>query len=284
MLKKICLITGASSGIGKEAALELASQFHVVLICRNPQKAERVLTEIQRECGSNAADLLVADLSSQTEIRNLIETISKRYPAIHVLINNAGAVFAKRQLSVDGIEMTLATNHLGPFLLNLGLLDLLKATGASRILNVSSEVHKWGRLDFNDLQFERRKYGLMRVYAQSKLLMTAATFELAKKLQGTGVSVNCLHPGAVKTALGSNNTNSFSMKLMDKIIKSFLISPKDAAQKNVVGLATASEAEIGSGNYFVKGKPARHHRLCDDPVFREKVWKISEQLVKVARH
>src|ERR1019366_2625513 len=159
------------------------------------RKRESGAEDIRRESGSSQVDLLIADMSSQASVRALAEQIQRKYPRLDVLVNNAGGAAPAVALSADGIEMTLATNHLGPALLTLLLLDLLKASAPSRIVNVSSsEAQSPARLDMNDLQFERRKYRSVAAYGQSKLLMNSFTFELARRLAGTGVTANCLHP------------------------------------------------------------------------------------------
>src|SRR5262249_40992053 len=198
MKGKTCLVTGANSGIGKETALGLARMgARVVLVSRSQQKGERALSEIQRETKSSQLELLVADMSSFGSVRAAAARIAQRCPCLDVLINNAGAAVRYRTLSADGIEMTVARNHLGPGLVTMLLLDLLKASAPSRIVNVSSEAHRSARLDLNDLQYERRRYNSLAAYGQSKLLMNAFTFELARRLEGTGVTANCLHPGVV---------------------------------------------------------------------------------------
>lgn len=199
MSGKICIVTGANSGIGKETALGLAQMgARVVMVCRNAEKGKAALEEIRRESGSSQVDLLIADMSSQASVRALAEQIQQKYPRLDVLVNNAGGGGPARKLSADGIEMTLATNHLGPALLTLLLLELLKASAPSRIVNVSSsEAQSPARLDMNDLQFERRKYGSVAAYRQSKLLMNTFTFELARRLAGTGVTASSsISPGS----------------------------------------------------------------------------------------
>jgi NAD(P)-dependent dehydrogenase (short-subunit alcohol dehydrogenase family) len=186
MSGKICIVTGANSGIGKETALGLGQMgAHVVMVCRNAEKGKVALEEIRRESGSSQVDLLIANMSSQASVRALAEQIQRKYPRLDVLVNNAGGAARARTLSADRIEMTLATNHLGAALLTLLLLDLLKASAPARIVNVSSsEAQHPARLDTNDLQFER-KYGAIAAYRQSKLLMNAFTFELARRLART---------------------------------------------------------------------------------------------------
>jgi NAD(P)-dependent dehydrogenase (short-subunit alcohol dehydrogenase family) len=277
MNKKTCLVTGATSGIGREVALGLAKLgSKVILVCRQADKGRRVLAEIKEVSNSKDVELLVADLSSQTEIRSLANIIYDNYPTLDTVINNAGVVLTEKQYSSDGIEMTLATNHLGPFLLNNLLVDLLKKNAPARIINVSSAIHKWAKLDLEDLQFQRRKYQFMKAYAQSKLLMNITTFELARRLEGTGVTVNCIHPGAVRTNLGSSNTNSLIVQAIDKFIKSFFISPETAAQ-SLIHLATSSEVKNTTGKYFVKHKIAFPKNVSAE--MAKKIWKISENMI-----
>jgi len=200
MTGKTCLVTGANSGIGKETALGLARKgAGVLLVCRNQKKGEDARADIERETGSSRLDLLIADMSSFGSVRALAAQVRQRYSRLDVLINNAGAAVPSRTLSADGIEMTVAGNYLGAALLTFLLLDLLKSSAPSRIVNVSSEAHRNARFDMDDLQFERRKYSAIGAYGQSKLLMNAFTFGLARRLEGTGVTANCLHPGVVAT-------------------------------------------------------------------------------------
>lgn len=281
MTPKICLVTGASSGVGKEIALALTSAgAHVIMVCRSTDKGRLAFDEIKKISGSKSIDLLIADLSSQAEIRSLAKTIHERYTKLDVLINNAGIVLSKKTVSTDGIEMTLATNHLAPFLLTHLLLDLLEKGTPSRIINISSAIHKWAKINFADLQFEHRKYKFMQAYAQSKLLMNLVTFELAKKLEGTGITVNCAHPGAVRTNLGSDSSHNAALKFIDKCIKSFFITPQKAA-KTLCYLATAPEIEHITGRYFVKGKPIQPNPTSHDFILAKKVWEISEKLVGI---
>ncbi len=283
MTQKICLVTGANSGLGKEIARRLVlAGAHVIMVCRNAEKGRAALEEIKTTSGSKSVDLLIADLSSQTEIRSLAKTIHGHYPILHVLINNAGVALYKRKLSPDGIEMTLATNYLGPLLLSNLLLDLLKKNAPARIINISSSSHKWAKIDFDDLQYEHKKYRFFQVYAQSKLFVNIATFELARRLEGTGVTVNCIHPGAVNTNLGSDSVNNKVLKFMDKAIKFFFISPEEAA-KAPVYLAISPEVEGVTGKYFLKNKMTLASPLSYDPVLAKKVWEVSETFLKFLR-
>ncbi len=277
--QKTCLVTGANSGLGKEIALGLAQAgAHVIMVCRDLEKGQAALEEIKTLSGSASIDLLIADLSSQADIRALAKIIYQNYSTLDILINNAGSVNSKKILSIEGIEMTLATNYLGPWLLTNLLCDLLKQNAPARIINISSAIHKWARIDLMDLQYQRRKYQFMKAYAQSKLLMTISSAELARRLEGSGVTVNCVHPGAVKTGLGSASAHNFALKLIDKMIKFFFIRPKQAA-KPVLDLALAPQWENSSGQYFEKGRPVKAARMTYDPIRAKQVWASTEKML-----
>src|SRR5579862_8474926 len=278
MSGKICIVTGANSGIGKETALGLAQMgARVIMVCRNAEKGEAALEEIRRESGSSQVDLLIADMSSQASVRALAEQIQRKYPRLDVLVNNAGGASLARTLSADGIEMTLAANHLGAALLTLLLLDLLKASAPARIVNVSSSEAQAARLDMNDLQFERRKYRGVAAYRQSKLLMNAFTFELARRLAGTGVTANCLHPGAVATNIWSSDALPLIGKLIVAVAKPFMLNSKQGAAVSLY-LATSPEVAHVSGEYFVKSKAAKSNPLSRDPKLMTEVWLRTEKM------
>jgi NAD(P)-dependent dehydrogenase (short-subunit alcohol dehydrogenase family) len=277
MRGKTCIVTGANSGIGKETALGLARLgAHVAMVCRNREKGQAALEEIRRESGSSQVDLLIADMSSQASVRALAEQIQQKYSRLEVLVNNAGGGAPKGTLCADGIEMTLATNHLGAALLTLLLLDLLKASAPSRIINVSSEAQRHARLDMNDLQFERRKFSGFAAYGQSKLLMNAFTFELARRLAGTGVTANCLHPGVVATNIWGANPQ-FILKLIIAVGKPFMLNSKQGAAVSLY-LATSPEVAQVSGEFFVKSKPAKSNPLSRDPKLMAEVWLWTEKM------
>jgi NAD(P)-dependent dehydrogenase (short-subunit alcohol dehydrogenase family) len=277
MSGKICVVTGANSGIGKETALGLARlDAHVAMVCRNPEKGRAAVEEIRRESGSSQVDLLIADMSSQASIRALAAQIQQRYSRLDVLVNNAGGAAPTRTLSTDGIEMTVAANHLGAALLTLLLLDLLKASAPSRIINVSSEAQRNARLDMNDLQFEQRKYTGFAAYGQSKLLMNAFTFELSRRLAGTGVTANCLHPGVVATNIWGGNL-PLIFKLIVAVAKPFMLNSKDGAEVSL-HLATSPEVAQVSGQYFVKSKPAKSNPLSRDPKVAGEIWQWTEKM------
>jgi NAD(P)-dependent dehydrogenase (short-subunit alcohol dehydrogenase family) len=275
---KTCIVTGANSGIGKETTLALAQMgAHVVMICRSRQKGEMARDEIQRAAGSAKVDLLVADMSSLVSVRAVAAEILKLYPRIDVLINNAGGAIPRRVLSEDGIEKTVAGNHLGGFLLTLLLLDRLKMSAPSRVINVSSEAQRNTRLDLNDIQFEHRKYGGLSAYGQSKLLMNACTFELARRLKGTGVTVNCLHPGVVRTNIWPRNPGII-FGIILAAMKPFMLDAKKGAEVTIY-LATSPEVENVTGEYFVKCKPASSNPLSRDPKVAADIWQWSQKMV-----
>jgi NAD(P)-dependent dehydrogenase (short-subunit alcohol dehydrogenase family) len=278
MSGKTCVVTGANSGIGKETALGLAHMgARVVLVCRNAEKGRAAVEDIRRDSGSSQLDLLIADMSSQTAVRVLAEQIRQKCPRLDVLVNNAGAAIRERKPSADGIEMTLAANHLGGALLTLLLLDLLKASAPSRIVNVSSEAQRRGRFDMNDLQFEKRKYNAFVAYGQSKVLMNAFTFELARRLEGTGVTANCLHPGVVATNIWGTDP-PFVFKLIIGVMKPFMLDSKRGAQTSLY-LATSPEVANVSGKYFIKCKPAESGLLSRDPEVAAKIWQSTQEMI-----
>ena len=275
---KTCVVTGANSGIGKETALELARVgTRVLLVCRNVQKGESALEEIRRETKSPELDLLIADMSSLASVRGLAAQIRQKCPKLDVLINNAGAAVPTRTVSADGIEMTIAGDHLGAALLTLLLLDLLKASAPARIINVSSEAQRNARLDMNDIQFERRKYNSLAAYGQSKLLMNAFTFELARRLQGTGVTANCLHPGVVATNIWPANP-PLLFKIILGVMKPFMLNSKQGAEVTLY-LATSPDIEEVSGTYFVKSKPAESSPLSRDPKIAADIWQWTQKMI-----
>jgi NAD(P)-dependent dehydrogenase (short-subunit alcohol dehydrogenase family) len=222
MQGKICLVTGANSGIGKATVMGLARQgATVIMVSRNAAKGEAARDELRAKSGNSAIDLLLADLSSQQSIRQLAENFKQRYTQLHVLINNAGGYYMKRQESPDGLEMTLAVNYLAPFLLTNLLLDTLKASAPARIINVSSTAQASNFIDMDDLQATKH-YSGGRAYGQSKLAEVLFTYELARRLQGTGVTANCLHPGFVASNFGQSNANPSAPLSYDESLQSQL--------------------------------------------------------------
>jgi NAD(P)-dependent dehydrogenase (short-subunit alcohol dehydrogenase family) len=278
MQGKICLITGANSGIGKATAQGLAKMgATVVMVCRDRAKGEAAQAEIKAKSGNDSVHLLLADLASLQSVRQLAQDFKQRYSHLHVLINNAGVNVFKRQETVDGYELTFAVNYLAPFLLTNQLLDVLKASVPSRIVNVSSGAHQTATIDLADLQ-AKQHYGFMRVYGQSKLALIMFTYELARELQETGVTVNCLHPGFVATNIGQSGLNPALAAIAKLIISSMGISPEKGAATSIY-LATSPDVEGVSGRYFVKSVPKRSAPITYDEVLQQQLWDKSEKLV-----
>ena len=279
MTGKTCVITGANSGIGKETALALAKMgARVVLVCRSKEKGEAAVADIRRESPSAPLDLMIADMSSFASVRALAAQIREKCPRLDVLINNAGAAVPMRALSADGIEMTVAGNHLGAALLTLLLLDFLKASAPSRIINVSSEAQRDARLDMSDLQIERRKYSPLGAYGQSKILMNAFTFELARRLEGTGVTANCLHPGVVATNIWGGREAPLFYRMIIGLIKPFMLNSKRGAEVTIY-LATSPDVAQVSGKYFVKSKAAESNPLSRDPGVSAEIWQWTTKTI-----
>jgi len=278
MTGKTCVVTGANSGIGKETALALAKMgARVVFVCRSKEKGEAAVADIRREIPSAQLDLMIAEMSSFASVRALAAQIREKYPRLDVLINNAGAAVPIRALSADGIEMTVAGNHLGAALLTLLLLDLLKASAPSRIINVSSEAQRNAKLEMDDLQFERRKYQALAAYGQSKLLMNAFTFELARRLAGTGVTANCLHPGVVRTNIWPSNP-PLLFKIILGVMKPFMLNSKRGAEVTIY-LATSPDVTNITGEYFVKSKVAPSNPLSRDPGVSAEIWQWTTKTI-----
>jgi NAD(P)-dependent dehydrogenase (short-subunit alcohol dehydrogenase family) len=271
---KTCLITGATSGIGRSTALALAGMgAQLVLLCRDRAKGQAVAEEISRAAAHPPA-LLFADLGVQAEVRRVAAEYLASERPLHLLINNAGVVNLQRAVTADGIEATLAVNHLGYFLLTTLLLDRLRASAPARIVNVASDAHKFGGLDFDDLNNQRR-YSPMRVYGQSKLANILFTSELARRLAGSGVTVNCLHPGAVATGLGKNN--GAWARVLIGFLRPFFRTPAGGAATSIY-LATSPAVEGVSGTYFANCREKRPSRAAQDAVAAQRLWVESERL------
>ena len=275
---KTCIVTGASAGIGQAIAQGLAARgAHVVLVCRSRARAEATQLAMRTATGNAAIDVALADLSSQAAIRHLAQELLWRYPRIHALINNAGVVNMARTVTVDGIETVFAVNHLAYFLLTQLLLPRLVESAPARIVNVASDAHHWDTLDFDDLQNHRRYRGL-KVYGQSKLCNLLFTRELARRIAGTGVTVNSLHPGGVATGLGSNN--GWWAVLIAKMLKPFLRTADQGAD-TAIYLTAAPEVANVSGRYFYNRREHRPSRAVLDDEVALRLWQISEQLTAI---
>jgi NAD(P)-dependent dehydrogenase (short-subunit alcohol dehydrogenase family) len=285
MADRVALVTGATRGLGRVVALELARQgATVLLVGRDRDRTLAAAEACRAQRGGGAVDPLVADLSSLAEVRRLGEEVRRRYPRLHVLINNAGAIFARRQVTVDGFERTFALNHLAPFLLTDVLLETLKASAPSRIVNVSSRSHRRGAIDFRDLQGARR-YGLggRRAYSQSKLANVLFTYELARRLDGTGVAVNAVHPGVVATDFGRNNGGLTGLvtRLAKRLFRRFVLTPEEGAD-TILYLASSPEVEGVSGKYWVRRRPVPSSAASYDESTQRRLWDVSARLTGVA--
>lgn len=280
MRGKTCLVTGANAGIGKAAAIGLARQgARVVLLCRSEARGRAAIAEIERRSGNGSLDLLVADLASQQQIRGAAEEYLRRFDRLDVLVNNA-AVLARRErdLNEEGFEITFAVNHLAPFLLTHLLLDRLKACAPSRIVTVASGAHRRAEIDFENLQNER-DYSPIAAYSRSKLANVYFTYELARRLEGTGVTANCLHPGVVSTALFRDLTPW--LRALVWLARPFLLKPESGAD-TAVYLASAPEVEGVTGQYFEKREQVRSSPVSYDGQIALRLWKVSETLTATA--
>jgi NAD(P)-dependent dehydrogenase (short-subunit alcohol dehydrogenase family) len=273
------MITGASSGVGRATALGLARLgATLVLVCRDRGRGEETVGEIRDTTGNHAVTLMLADLSSQQSIRALAREFLATGQPLHVLLNNAGVVNLQRTLTVDGIESTFAVNHLAYFLLTHLLLDRLKASAPARIINVASHAHRFSCIDFDDLEAARR-YRAMRVYGQSKLANILFSYELARRLNGTGVAVNCLHPGAVASGLGKNN-GTWARALI-ALLRPFFRTPEQGAATSMY-LASSPDLEHVTGKYFADCKETRSSAVSYDPAVARRLWEISTRMAGVA--
>jgi NAD(P)-dependent dehydrogenase (short-subunit alcohol dehydrogenase family) len=280
MAGKTCLVTGATAGIGAVTARVLAERGATVIgVGRNQQKCAALAEQIRAQSKNESVVFLRADLSVQADIRELANQIIERYPRLDVLINNAGAVFFERRLSADGIEMTFALNHLNYFLFTKLLLDKLKASAPARIVNVSSAAHRRAVLDFGDLQNERSFRGF-QVYSQSKLANLLFSYELARRLEGTGVTVNALHPGWVATRFGAEA--GWKGRLLNRVSAWFAISQEEGAD-TAVYLATSPEVEGVTGKYFVERRAVPSSSASTDSAAASRLWQISATMTKLPR-
>lgn len=282
MTQKHFLITGATDGIGKATAQAIAkSGATVVIVGRNPEKLSRVVDQIKAETYNKDVHGLTADLSSQAQIRKLVDDYQAQFPRLDVLVNNAGGYFYQRQETADGIELTFALNHLAYFMLTGLLIDMLIATGQetgdARIINVSSNAHEYkrGGIPFDDLQ-TIKNYNAMKAYSLSKIANIMFTYELARRLESHPVTTNALHPGFVRTSF-INNAHGLSAKFFAVVARFFAISPEDGAKTSVY-LATSDEVRGISGKYYTKMKPTDSNDTSLDIDAQKRLWDISLQM------
>lgn len=272
MVGKTCIVTGANSGIGKETAIGLAGLgARLVMVCRNEKKGNEAKSEIEKRTGNKSIDLLLCDLSSLSEVRKLSARILDDYEKIDVLVNNAGVFSLRSKKTGDGFERTFAVNYFSPFLLTLLLLDRLKSSSPSRIVNVSSVSHFSGHIDLKTVA-ERGGYARLRGYSDSKLALVMFTYELARRIQGTGVTANCLHPGAVSTNI---------WRLPTILTRPFMISAKKGAETSIY-LASSPEVEGETGKYYEKMKSKRSSEESYDLEKARELWELTLRLVGLA--
>jgi retinol dehydrogenase 12 len=277
MKGKVCLVTGATSGIGRVTARVLAERgAEVIVVGRSATKTRETAEEIRQLTGRPVSTML-ADLSSLEETRRLAAEVRAGFPKLDVLINNAGNLFTSRAITAEGHERTWALNHLSPLLLSLELLPLLKAAAPSRIINVNSDAHAFGTIDLTEKKENARFRGL-KAYANAKLANMMATFALARRLEGSGVTVNCLHPGFVSTGIGQEMHGALRF-LQNVVLEPFRLSAQKGAL-TTLHLACADELAGVSGGYFVKCKIARPaSRAAREVEAQERLWRASMEVL-----
>jgi retinol dehydrogenase 14 len=280
MAGKSVLVTGGTGGIGKATAIGLAALgARVGITGRDPARTEVAAAGIRAAAGSPSVDAFAADLSVQAGVRRLAAQVLDTYPRLDVLVNNAGGFWAHRHVTADGLEHTFALNHLAPFLLTSLLLDGLTASAPARILTVSSGAHASGRIDFGDLQGERN-YSGQRAYSQSKLANVMFTYELARRLDGTGVTATVLHPGVVRTGFGAEDQTA-SLAVMIGVARLFMKTPAQGARTPVY-LASSPQVEGITGRYFVNRKPKTSSKASYDTTTAARLWQVSADLTATA--
>jgi len=279
MRGKTVVITGATSGIGQVAAEKLAAMgARLVLVARDKTRGEAELTRLQALSSGVNHSIHYADLSRMAEVKRVAAEIAAAEPRIHVLINNAGALFGTRQVTVDGLELTFATNHMSYFILTHGLRDRLRAAAPARVVNVASDAHKGKKLDFDDLQSAKGYRGFY-VYGRSKLCNILYTRELARRWEGSGVTANSLHPGFVSTRFGDQSGGMLSFAV--RAAKAFAISPEKGAE-TIVYLASSEDAAQANGLYYYKCRPATPTKEAQDDDSARRLWQASEKLAGIA--
>lgn len=276
---KVCLITGGTSGIGQATALGLSKLgATIVVVARNETRGQKTLQYLREKSSDAQVHLLYADLSRQDSIRGFTEEFKKQFDRLDVLINNAGVATQHGEDNIDGIDTLFAVNYLAPFLLTELLLDLLKSSTPSRIINVSSVAHRYGQIDFNDIQSRRR--GGWRAYGDSKLALVLFTYELARRLEGTGVTANAVHPGGIATNLMSGRESSFARSFLRVISSPFLGSPEKGASPSIY-LASSSAVDGVTGRYFDKLEEKRSSEKSYDEEVGKKLWQVGVDLTRM---
>jgi NAD(P)-dependent dehydrogenase (short-subunit alcohol dehydrogenase family) len=275
---KTVLVTGATSGIGLEASVKLASMgAELVLVARDRGRGEAAVAAVKQRSGSQAVALMMCDFASLSQIRAVAADVLATCPQLHVLVNNAGSISQTRELTADGIERTFAVNHLGPFLLTNLLLDRLIRSAPARLVTVSSAAHRAADMPFGNLQFEHGGYGLMRAYGRSKLANVLFTRELDRRLAGTGVTANCLHPGAVATNIWSH-TPGYLRPLL-AIARLFMLSAEQGGER-IVFLAASPDVAAESGGYYERNQKVSPSAVARDDAVASELWTLSANLVR----
>ena len=280
-MQRTIMVTGATSGIGKETARELAIRgAQVAVVGRNESKAEATVTAIREVTGNDKVDYLLADFASLEDVRRLAGQFKQRYGRLDVLVNNAGAMFFRRQESVDGYEMTFAVNHLAPFLLTNLLLETMQTSAPARIVTVASDAHDGATMEFDNLQFEK-DYSGMKAYGRSKLANILFSYELARRLEGSTVTSNAMHPGFVSTGMGSNNLPRWLAGVLPRVTRPFA---RDVARgaETVVYLVDSSQVETVSGLYFMDKQPIKSSPIPYDEALARQLWQISAEMVDLS--
>ena len=276
MQGKTVLVTGATNGIGFFAARELARMgAQTVIVSRSAEKCAATVSQIIQETGNKQVEFIAADLSTRAGVRSAADEFKNRHTRLDVLLNNAGAMFVSRQESADGIEMTFALNHLSYFYMTHLLKDLLLANQPSRVINVSSAAHQGARINFDDIQY-KKGYSGFAVYGQSKLANVLTTYELARKLAGTQVTCNCLHPGFVDTGFARNNGSLYNFGMT--LLKPFQKKVSDGASTSIY-LATSPEVEKVSGKYFVDSQAVQSDPASYDQAVAARLWQLSRDML-----
>jgi NAD(P)-dependent dehydrogenase (short-subunit alcohol dehydrogenase family) len=280
MKGKVCLVTGGTSGIGYITARELAKfGAKMVITARNQEKAKRTVEMLRAESGNREIYALIADFASQTQVRDLAAEYKRKYDRLDVMINNAGAIYFRRLLSQDGIEMTFAVNHLAPFLLTNLLMDMVAASAPARIVNIASNAHEGKVINFNDLEGQKN-YNFMIAYGQSKLANIMFTYELDRRLAGGGVTVNAVHPGYVGTNMGANN--GWLVRLFLPINRLFAIDVDQGAE-TVIYLASSPGMLGISGKYYFQNKAVASSPYSHDENAARRLWEVSAKMAGLNR-
>ncbi|MFH1358888.1 MAG: SDR family oxidoreductase [archaeon] len=277
MLGKVCIVTGANSGMGKIIATDLANKSAIlIMVCRVKDKPHVALKEIVGKTKNPNIDLMVTDLSSQKEVRELANKIKEKYPKIDILINNAGCMSFGYVETTEGIETTFATNHLASFLLTNLLLDNLKASEKARIINIASEASKTGKINFKDINL-KNEYSVFKAYAQSKLANIIFTYELARKLNNhKNITVNCVHPGIIPNTKLGKGSKMFA-RYIESIPKSLILTPEEGAE-TTIWLACSKDVENITGKYFYKNNQIKSNPVSYDLDVAKELWDLSVKL------